>query len=253
MTPLDRFAFVLVRPKSAGNIGAAARAMKNMGFADLRMVAPQRWNRREAAAMAVHGADVLAAASTYPDIAAATADRTMVIGTTARGGLYRGDARSIREAAPELAAHDGRAAILFGPEDFGLTNDDLKACQRLITIPTAPAYPSLTLAQAVLIIGYELMLAAGAARAIGAVSESAEAADVAAMIARMTEALAAIGFLPESNPDHIMFAIRAIFGRAGLKTRELDILNGVARQIRWVAEGGHKTLAAKRGAGLKLR
>jgi tRNA/rRNA methyltransferase len=253
MTPLGHSAFVLVRPKSPWNVGAAARAMKNMGLSDLRLVAPQRWNPREAAAMAVHGADVLAGASTHRDIAAAVADRTMVIGTTARTGFYRGDARSIRDAAPEIAAHGGPVAILFGPEDFGLTNDDLKACHGLITIPTAPEYPSLNLAQAVLIVAYELMLAAGGARQLGVESELAEAAGIDAMIGRLTDALVAIGFLPADNPDHIMFAIRAIFGRAGLKTRELDILSGIARQIRWVAEGGYETLAAKRGAGVKLR
>jgi tRNA/rRNA methyltransferase len=97
------------------------------------------------------------------------------------------------------------------------------------------------------------MLAAGGARQIGAAAELAGAADVAAMIVRMTEALAAIGFLPESNPDHIMYTIRAMFGRAGLRPRELDILNGIARQIRWVVEGGHETIAAKRRTGVKLR
>lgn len=246
-------AFVLVRPKSPGNIGAAARALKNMGFGDLRLVAPRQWNQREAAAMAAHGADVLADATIHPDIAGAVADRATVIGTTARGGLYRDDARSVRDAAAQIAALGGRLAILFGPEDFGLTNDDLKSCQRLITIPTAPAYPSLNLAQAVLIVAYEMMLAAGGARRIGAADELAEAGATDAMIGRLADALVAIGFLPAHNPDHIMFAIRSILGRAGLKPRELDILNGIARQIRWVAEGGCETLAAKRAAGVKLR
>jgi tRNA/rRNA methyltransferase len=251
MTP--DVAFVLVRPKSPGNVGAAARAMKNMGFGDLRLVAPRLWNQREAAAMAVHGGDVLAAATIHPDIAAAVADRTMVIGTTARGGLYRDHARSLRDAAPAITALGGRVAILFGPEDFGLTNDDLKSCQRLITIPTAPDYRSLNLAQAVLIVAYEMMLAAGGARRIDVADELAEAGAIDAMIARLADALVAIGFLPADNPDHVMFAIRSIFGRAGLKPRELDILNGVARQIRWVAKGGYETLAAKRAASVKLR
>jgi tRNA/rRNA methyltransferase len=246
-------AFVLVRPKAPGNIGATARAMKNMGFADLRLVAPQRWNQREAAAMAAHGGDVLAAATTYPDIAGAVADRSTVIGTTARGGLYREDARSIHDTAAEIAALGGPAAILFGPEDFGLTNDDLKSCQRLVTIPTAPAYRSLNLAQAVLIVAYEMMLAADGAGPRSAPVQLAQAAGVDAMFARMADALMAIGFLPADNPDHVMFAIRSIFGRAGLRPRELDILNGLARQIRWAAEGGHETIAAKRKAGIKLR
>ncbi len=73
------------------------------------------------------------------------------------------------------------------------------------------------------------------------------------MLERMAQALTAIGFLPEDNPDHIMFALRAVLGRSGLRPRELDILDGIARQIRWVAGGGHETLAAKRRAGRKLR
>jgi tRNA/rRNA methyltransferase len=246
-------AFVLVRPKSPGNVGAAARAMKNMGFDDLRLVAPRRWNPREAAAMAVHGASVLAGASICADIAAAVADRTTIIGTTARGGLYRENARSIRDAAPEIAAQGSRLAILFGPEDFGLANEDLKWCHRLVTIPTAPDYRSLNLAQAVLIVAYEMMLAAGTARPLGNADEAADAGGVEAMLARLADALVAIGFLPANNPDRIMFAIRSIFGLAGLKRRELDILNGVARQIGWVAQGGDKTLAVKRAAGVKLR
>jgi tRNA/rRNA methyltransferase len=253
MQPLDHFAFVLVRSKSPGNIGAAARALKNMGFSDLRLVAPQRWSPRDAAMMAAHGTDVLTAATVHPDLSSALADRTIIVGTTARTGLYRGDARSVRDVAPELTAQNARIAIVFGPEDFGLTNEDLKACHRLITIPTAPEYASLNLAQAVLIVAYELMLAAGAEREIGAKDDLALAGDVDAMLSRMAEALVAIGFLPENNPDHIMFAIRAILGRSGLKPRELDILNGIARQIRWLAEGGHETLALKRGTGKKLR
>lgn len=246
-------AFVLVRPKSPGNVGAAARAIRNMGFDDLRLVAPQKWNSREAAMMAVHGADVLAAASTYPDIAGAVADRTLVVGTTARNGPYRDDARSIRNVAREIAPADGRIAMLFGPEDFGLTNEDLKSCHRLVTIPTAPDYRSLNLAQAVLIIAYEMMLAAGGSRTVSIGDDPADAGVVERMIARLADALVAIGFLPASNPDHIMFAIRSIFGRAGLKPRDVDILNGVARQIRWVAEGGNKIIAAKRAEGVKLR
>lgn len=251
---LDRFAFVLFRPKAPGNVGAAARALKNMGFSDLRLVAPQ-CPHTAGAAMAVHGGDLLAAAQVYPGLAAALADRSLVVGTTARTGLYRSETQPIRDAAPALVneAEGNRIALLFGPEDFGLTNEELKLCQRLVTIPTAPAYPSLNLAQAVLIVAYEVMLAAGAARETRGASALGSAAEVEAMLARMAEALVAIGFLPEDNPDHIMFALRAIFGRGGLRPRELDILNGIAHQIRWCAEGGHETLAAKRRAGKPLR
>src|SRR5438132_8357589 len=104
---LENFAFVLVRPKSPGNIGAVARALKNMGLRDLRVVSGAHCppvSDRGAAALAVHGRDVLATAAIHPDLTAALADRTLVVGTTARKGPYRSEARPIREVAGELAA-----------------------------------------------------------------------------------------------------------------------------------------------------
>jgi len=254
--PLDNFAFVLFKAKSPGNIGSAARALKNMGLHDLRVVAPTAPIGAASAAMAVHGQDVLSSARVYPDLPSALADRTVVVGTTARRGLYRSEARALREESGQLAALStaNRIAIVFGPEDFGLTNQELKLCQRLVTIPTAPQYPSLNLAQAVMVVAYELMLAAGAARELKSAEERwAPAAEIDAMLARLERALVAIGFLSEDNPDHIMFAIRAIVGRAGLRPRELDIFNGIARQVQWFADGGYQTAAAKRGAGKRLR
>ena len=107
------------------------------------------------------------------------------------------------------------------------------------------------------VVAYELMMAAQVSAA--AAIEAARAPHFVAaaisdpMLARMEEALVSIGFIPDDNPDHIMFAIREIFGRSGLTAREVEILNGMARQMRWVAEGGHRTLAEKRRAGKKLR
>ncbi len=251
------FAFVLMRPKGAGNIGSAARAIKNMGFSDLRLVAPQAApDSRAASAMAVHARDVLDSARIYTTLGNAVADCSVTVGTTCREGLYRSSVVPLREAAGDLVrmAEANRIALIFGPEDTGLTNRELKHCQRLITIPASPAYPSLNLAQAVIVVAYEIMMALGASAArASAAPEFAPAAGVDAMLERMREALLAIGFLPENNPEHIMFALRAIFGRSGLSRRELDILNGIASQTRWAAEGGHHTLAAKRRAGKKLR
>ena len=257
MPARDRFAFVLYRPQSAGNIGAAARALKNMGFDDLRLVAPGTLKSREASAMAVHADDVLARATVYPDLAAALADCSLAVGTTSRRGGYRSRAIPLRSAAAELTALAGanKIAIVFGREDRGLTNRELKLCHRLITIPTAPEYPSLNLAQAVMVVAYELMLTADTSAAIEAnkALHFVEASVSDPMLERLAEGLVSIGFIPDDNPDHIMLAIREIFGRSGLTAREVEILNGMARQIRWVAEGGHRTLAEKRRAGRKLR
>jgi len=255
MNPLDNFTFVMVRPIRAGNIGASARALKNMGVADLRLVAPEAKDDVAELAMAVHARDLLQSARVFDDLPSALADCTLTVGSTCRPGPYRDSITAVRAAAPDLiaASSSNRIAILFGPEDTGLSNEDLKLCHRLVTIPTAPDYPSLNLAQAVIVIAYELMLAAGAARPLPAADPFASAAEVEAMMTRLSGALSTIGFLSDENSDHMMLAIRGLFGRGGLHPRELDILNGIARQIRWFATGGREVAAAKLEAGRKLR
>jgi tRNA/rRNA methyltransferase len=257
MSRYDHFAFVLVRPKAAGNIGSAARALKNMGFGDLRMVAPVVSSKSNAAhAMAVHANDVLAQAKTFATLGEAIEDCHLTVGTTCRGGPYREAVRPLRQAALELAEKCGanRIAMIFGPEDTGLTNRELKFCQRLITIPTSDEYASINLAQAVILCAYELRIAlASERRAAAEPPQLAGAAEVDAAMERMKQSLLAIGFLPEENPEHIMFTLRGIFGRSGLTPRELEIINGIAKHTKWAAEGGHETLRAKRAAGKKLR
>jgi tRNA/rRNA methyltransferase len=258
MMPYEQFAFVLVRPKSAGNIGSAARAIKNMGFDDLRLVAPEASTKANAAhAMAVHANDVLAHAKILATLGEAVEDCQITVGTTCRGGPYREATRPLRESALELteASAANRVALIFGTEDTGLTNQELKFCQRLITIPTSPEYASINLAQSVILCAYELRMALASEPHTAAAEPShlASAAAVDAAMERLKESLLAIGFLPEENPDHIMFTVRAIFARSGLAPRELEIINGIAKHTKWAAEGGHATLAAKRAAGKKLR
>src|SRR5277367_1634770 len=257
MASRDKFAFVLYRPQSAGNIGAVARALKNMGFDDLRLVGRGPLNDRDAVKMAVHADDLLANATVYPSLADALADCSLAVGTTSRRGGYRSRATPLRPAAAELdaLAASNKIALVFGREDRGLTNHELKLCHRLITIPTAPEYPSLNLAQAVMVVAYELMMAASAPAVVdgGPTPEFVAASVSDPMLQRMADALVSIGFIPDDNPDHIMFALREIFGRSRLTAREAEIFNGMARQMRWVAEGGHRTLAEKRRAGPRAR
>ncbi len=257
MKPFAQFAFVLVRPKSGGNIGSAARALKNMGFGDLRMVAPEASPKsNDAHAMAVHANDVLARAKIFPTLGEAIADCNLTVGTTCRTGPYREAVRPLREMAMELAEASSvnRIAMIFGAEDTGLTNSELKFCQRLITIPTSPEYASINLAQSVILCAYELRMALSSeSPAMLQPPELANAAEVNAAMERLKESLLAIGFLPEENPEHLMFTLRAIFARSGLGTRELEIINGIAKHTKWAAEGGHETLAANRAAGKKLR
>jgi tRNA/rRNA methyltransferase len=255
MNAVNDFVFVLVRPREAGNLGAAARALKNFGFGSLRIAGTDPRAQPAARVMAVHAADLLDEARVYPDLPAAVADCNIVVATTARSGRYRAAAATPRAIAAELAAgsRHHRVAIVFGPEDHGLSNDDLKLCHRIVTIPSDPLYSSLNLAQAVVIIAYELRLAIDAGGAPSPPTAHANAADIAAMFERMARALVAIGFLSESNPDHIMFALRGLLGRTGLAPRELDILNGIARQIDWFAAGGYRTAEIKQREGRRLR
>ena len=264
MAAEERFAFILVRTKAAGNIGAAARALANMGFGDLRLVAPDASADRVASEMAVHGREILRRATTYPDLGAALHDRVLSIGTTCRPGFYRSTAQPLRSGINELAANHPHEpiAFVFGPEDHGLSNDDLRYCQRLITIPTAPQYTSINLAQSVMLVAYELLMATGAnssalAQASGShhnrLLATAPVGEIEMMLGRMEKALVAIGFLSEDSSERIMFALRGILGRAGLNRRELDILNGIAHQIGWFAEGGREIIEQKRRRGKKIR
>lgn len=247
--PLTNIRIVLVRPRGGANVGAVARAMKNMGLEDLALVRPAIVKQFWAQAMAVHADDVLGRARRYNGVAEAVADCGLVVGTTCRGGLYRRAAEPPRAVAPRIMAAAGanRVALLFGPEDHGLSNEDLKLCQQLIAIPTDPGYVSLNLAQAVLVCAYELRLVAGAAAA--ATPVLAPTARVDFMFRRLQDACLSIGFLHRDNPDHIMFAFRRVLGRAQLEEQDVRILLGLARQIEWFARGGWRTLAERRALG----
>jgi tRNA/rRNA methyltransferase len=245
--PLKNVRVVLVRPRGAANVGAVARAMKNMGLRDLVLVHPALMKSFWAKAMAAHAEDVLHSVRQTDTLGAAVADCGLVVGTTCRGGLYREAAEPPRTAAPRIvaAAATNRVALVFGPEDHGLSNEDLKACHQLIAIPAEPAYRSLNLAQAVMVCCYELRLAAVGDALTG--RELARADQVDLMFEKLRTALRSIGFLHPDNPDHVMFAFRRFLGRAELEARDVQILLGLARQIEWFGSGGHAVLAQRAG------
>lgn len=251
---LSNLRIVMVRPHGSGNIGSVARAMKNLGAKELAIVGKARTRSFWARAMAVHGRDVLAETKCYESIRAAIADCTLVVGTTCRSGLYRSHSRSPREVAPEIvrAAGKGKVAILFGPEDHGLSNKDLEHCQLLVTIPTHPEYQSLNVAQAAVICLYEVyvssMVSAGESRI-----NRAEAEHIERLFDIMRNALLKIGFLDSENPEHMLLALRRIFGRAGLEDKDVRILTGMFRQIEWYADRGWKVVEEKQKRGVKIR
>jgi tRNA/rRNA methyltransferase len=210
-----------------------------MGINDLALVNPSQLCRNAADTMAVHARDVLDTMQVHASLRAAVADCGLVVGTTCRPGLYRDGALTPRALAPHLvaAAEANRVALVFGPEDSGLANDDLRLCHRLVTIPTASTYTSLNVAQAVSLCCYEVFVAAQGEATMPprplAIAERQEL-----MYEKLKSALLKIGFLHGDNPDHIMFALRRILGRAGLEDRDVRILLGMARQIDWYASGG---------------
>lgn len=250
---LKNIRVVLVRPKGSGNIGSIARAMKNFGMNDLAVVAGGRTESFLARSMAVHARDVLKSARRYATLREAVAECGLVVGTTCRGGLYREHSRPPHAAAPEIAAvvKRGTCAIVFGPEDHGLSNEDLKHCQQLITIPTDPGYPSLNLAQAATVCFYEIFAASldPPAQEI----ERASAEDVERLFDKMKKSLLDIGYLDPQNPEHILFAFRRIFGRGGLEEKDVRILIGLFRQIDWFANKGWKVADEKKRKGVKIR
>ncbi|MEW6500059.1 MAG: RNA methyltransferase [Thermodesulfobacteriota bacterium] len=236
---------VLVGPQGNRNLGSVVRVMKNFGFADLRLVAPEADpGSEEARHMAVSAADLLARATSYSDLAAALADCQLAYGTTRRYGRYREEFFLPDEAAAAIATLPAkqRVALVFGREDSGLTTDELAHCQRFLTIPTDEALPSMNLAQAVGVCLYEVAKATGVGReAMPQPEEPASGAEYEGFYGQMRETLLAIGFLDPQNPDHIMRAMRKIFGRQGLTSREVRILRGMLSQIDW-ADGERRRL-----------
>jgi TrmH family RNA methyltransferase len=256
---LARLAVVLWRPKSPGNVGSVARAMKNMGIGDLRIAEPRRYDDpayfdTESRKMAWDADDVLEARREFPSLDEALADAVLVAGTTSRPPAGHA-ALSPRDLAPVLldAARSGTVALLFEQENIGLTRDVLSRCQRIGTIPASSAYPSLNLAQAALVFLYEIRLAAlaGAGRTGDAPAPPVPGApapddddapptqeDLGQFHQRLARTLEAIGFFQGDARDHMSRELRGIFNRALLTRREVRILEGIVRRVDLLRRGG---------------
>jgi TrmH family RNA methyltransferase len=227
-------AIVLVRPRRAANVAAACRAMKNMGLARLRLVEPaDEPGAPEARALAYGAWDVLDGAERFPDLASAVADATWIVGTS---GRKDSEMLTPRELAREAAGGPGRLAQVFGPEASGLATGELRLCHAAVRIPSAAAQPSLNLAQAVLVLAYELFVAErpGQAGEQGeAGSELASAAEQEEAIGELKVVLVEAGYLNAQNPEKLLAEGRALLARARPTAREVTLLRGVARQVGW--------------------
>jgi tRNA/rRNA methyltransferase len=235
---------VLVRTRIAANLGAAARAMRNFGLRDLVLVAPEADPADpRGRLLAAHAEEILDGARVVTGLGDAVADCAVVAATSARaGGLFRRQTLGPPEAIlPRLlpAIASAPVALVFGPEPSGLTNEEVARCHYLIHIPADEAHPALNLAQAVAICLYELR------RAWLAHAGPAEAPDPPApfaaqerMFAHLRAALEEIHFLYGDKADALMHAVRHLIGRAGPTAMEVNVLHGLARQIRWFARHG---------------
>jgi tRNA/rRNA methyltransferase len=231
---LSNFRVVLVRTSHPGNIGSAARAMKNMGIASLVLVAPKRFPDPEATALASGADDVLAGARVAGSLTEAIGDCVAAFALSARLREWGPENIAVRDAAVAALASsgDGPIAFVFGNEASGLTNEELLACQHHVRIPTDPAWSSINLAQAVQIVAYELRMAATS----GAMSEGrpeplATVAELEGLYGHLEEASVASGFLDPANPGRLRERWRRLFARARPEREEINILRGLLKAL----------------------
>jgi len=257
--------FVLVEPSHPGNVGAAARALKTMGFSRLVLVSPRVANVQsdpEAIAMASGADDVLACAHVVPTLADALSGVHWSVALTARQREY-GPPQWTPRAAASLARDEalhGEIALVFGNERTGLSNEDVERCSALAHIPANPAYSSLNLAQAVQVLAYELRMnyltsgeeanvhthanastsagraphapgAAPAGLAAEPAGPRAASDEIESMFAHLESALVALEFLDPANPKKLMSRLRRLFARSGLEREEVNIVRGIAKHI----------------------
>ena len=224
--------FVLVETSHPGNIGAAARAMRVMGFSDLALVRPQRYPHADATAMAAGADDVLEHARVCGSLDEALADCAPVFGTSARRRTLGWPERDARAAAAQAGAAGGRAAFVFGRERTGLTNAELDRCQFMLHVPTAEDYGSLNLAQAVQIVAYECRMARPEPGAAQAVEPRPTHREMEYFFEHLEHAVRDTGFLDPDNPKQLMRRLRRYFNRSEPTRIELNILRGILKHAR---------------------
>jgi tRNA/rRNA methyltransferase len=234
----------MVHPSHPGNVGAAARAIKTMGFHDLCLVAPRFpdvLDLPEAQSLASGATDVLAAVTIVPTLQQALAPVTMAFALTARARMIGPPPCDIREAANIACGHleqpHSQVAVVLGTERSGLTNEDIALCQRICHIPANPEYSSLNVAQALQLAAWELRYALASAASLPLLpvtdghaetgDEPAPSEKVQAFIAHWEEALVEVGFLDPAHPKKLMPRMRHLFGRNALSRDEVDMLRGL--------------------------
>jgi len=226
---------VLNKPKYPGNVGSVARCAGNMGIEKISLVGNRALAVEEMKQMATHfAAGIVARIQHFDQLDEALAKFNYIVGATSRRGSGRGPVVSPREMAGRLIdiSQDNEVALLFGPEDTGLSNDDLRFCHLLVTIPTSKRLKSINLSHAVMILCYEIFAAHMEPLETFA-PRLAEAAELEGMYEQMKVLLTKIGFLNPQNPDYWMMHIRRFLGRTNLFSKEVKIIRGICRQLDW--------------------
>ncbi len=234
---VEHIAVVLVRPQIPENIGAAARAMNNMGIGRLIVVDPKNCDLSRILKTATGTSiDVVEDMEVHTDLKAALASFEYVVGTTARTGALRPALTRPRRLAQQLISisRENRVALLFGPEDRGLSNEHLRYCHTIATIPTAE-FSSFNLAQAVMIVCYEIFMASGDTPSTP-MPRLANSFELEGMYGHLKDVLMKIGFIDLQNPEHWMNNISRFFSRLPLRAREVRVIRGICRQIDWYTE-----------------
>ena len=226
---------VLVGTTHPGNIGAVARAMKNMGLSDLALVQPKYFPHEDATARASGAADILDSAVVVESLEEALTDCVYVAGASARARTINWPSMGPRDCAERLIQEsgNGKVAGVFGPEQSGLQNEDVDLCHTLLTIPTDPGFSSLNLAMAVQVLTYELrvasMLDPGPVFEVEAPPATGE--EMEHFYTHLENVLTDIGFLDPDNPRHLMRRMRRLFIRARPDKNEVNILRGILTAV----------------------
>jgi tRNA/rRNA methyltransferase len=239
--------WVMMRTSHPGNVGSAARAIKTMGFSALHLVNPAyEYMARKAEAISLSSGafDVLEAAQNHETMLEALGDSQLVFGLTARDREFGPPAISLSEAvsmASSAVVANKPVSFVFGTERTGLDNEDLKHCTHRVWIDANPSYPSLNLAQAMMIVAYsmrqglmkELAIDSIAPESLASnnVPELADPSAIAAMLEHWQQGLEAIDYLDPENPKKLMPRLQSLFARAALQKEEIDLLRGIAKQM----------------------
>jgi tRNA/rRNA methyltransferase len=254
--PLDHITIVLHRPRFAENIGSTARAAMNLGLRYIVLVNPEDTDRERMNKLATHAAaGLLEAMEIKPTLPEALAPFHFIVGTTARLGGERKQITTPVQAAQKILSlgTDSKVALLFGPENRGLSNEELRYCHLVVNIPTVQS-SSLNLAQAVLIMAYEIFQAHRIPKEEGALPDPsgrlpddralkaqrsleepplATSFELEGMYQHLAEVLQMMDFLDKQNPEHWMMSIRRFFSRVHLYSPEVRMIRGVCRQLKW--------------------